>query len=398
MTALVVAGTRPEVIKLAPVVDALKALKGVRTLFCLTGQHRELADDVAQFFGLSVDHRLDVMREDQDLTSLPARIWTEIRPLLREAEPDIVLVQGDTVSCFATSVAAFFENIPVAHIEAGLRTHDLTAPFPEEALRQMVARVASMHFAATASNRANLIAEGIPEAKILVTGNTVVDALYSARGLVSDSNGKQFLKLTQTELTRLESYGRFILVTGHRRENFGVKLADICRALAQCAERHPDVLFVYPMHPNPNVVAPVRQILGTLENVTLLRALNYPDFIYLLSKCYLVVTDSGGIQEEAPALGKPVILTRDGTERQEGVITGQVILAGTSTESIVQAMEELLNSPDRYAQASRAESPYGDGNAAGRIASSIVTFTQSRSNYSSPPPISGSEDSAFESP
>jgi UDP-N-acetylglucosamine 2-epimerase (non-hydrolysing) len=373
MTVLVVAGTRPEVIKLAPVVEACKAEKDLRTLFCLTGQHRELADDVVAFFGLNVDYRLDVMRKDQDLSGVTSRVLSALQPVLQARKPDIVVVQGDTVTCFAASLAAFFQKIPVCHVEAGLRTYDLSAPFPEEALRQMVTRITSLHCAATAANRDNLLAEGISETNVVVTGNTVIDALYRARDLLS-AGGEQFLKLSPAELARIETYGRFVLITGHRRENFGDKLASICQALATCAAQHPDVLFVYPIHPNPNVLTPVRKILGSLDNVMLLGPLNYPDFIYLMNRCHLVVTDSGGIQEEAPALGKPVIVTRHETERQEAVATGQVVLAGTSMSSIGHALEDLLCSPDRYAQMSRAESPYGDGKAAGRISSSIMTF------------------------
>jgi UDP-N-acetylglucosamine 2-epimerase (non-hydrolysing) len=369
---LVVAGTRPEVIKLAPVVDASKAEKDVRTLFCLTGQHRELADDVATFFGLNVDYRLDVMREDQDLSSLTARVLSALQPVLKKEKPDVLVVQGDTITCFAASLAAFFERIPVCHVEAGLRTHDLSAPFPEEALRQMVARITSLHCAATAANRDNLIAEGISETNVIITGNTVIDALYRARDLVLSSSGKQFLKLSPDELTRIEVYSRVVLITGHRRENFGDKLASICQALATCANQHPDVLFIYPVHPNPNVLTRVRNVLENLDNVMLLRPLTYPAFIYVMNLCYLIVTDSGGIQEEAPALGKPVIVTRDETERQEAVATGQVVLAGTSTRSVVRALEELLCSHDRYAQMSRVESPYGDGKAAGRIIHSLL--------------------------
>ncbi len=376
-TVLVVAGTRPEVIKLAPVVHASRANEGLRTVFCLSGQHRELANDVLTFFGLEADYRLDVMREDQNLNSLTSLLMAELRPVFQKERPDIVVVQGDTITCFAAAFAAFLEKIPVCHVEAGLRTYDLAAPFPEEALRQMVTRIASLHCAATPANRKNLLAEGVLAENIVVTGNTVIDALYWARDIITGDDGSTFLQLAEDELTQLDRYGRMVLITGHRRENFGEKLAGICQALAAAAIAHPEVLFIYPVHPNPNVLGPVRKILGGFENVMLLKPLGYADFIYLMNRSYLVVTDSGGVQEEAPALGKPVIVTREETERTEAVETGQVVLAGTSTDSIVNALEELLSSTSRYSQMVRPESPYGDGKAAGRIVEALMSVMQS---------------------
>jgi UDP-N-acetylglucosamine 2-epimerase (non-hydrolysing) len=378
ITVLIVAGTRPEAIKLAPVIVTSRAEKDVRTLFCLTGQHRELADDVIEFFGLNADYRLDVMRDNQDLSGVTSRILDGLQPILLERKPDVVLVQGDTLTCFAASLAAFLEKIPVCHVEAGLRTHDLTAPFPEEALRQMVTRIAAVHFAATSANRDNLLAEGVPAKNIIVTGNTVIDALFWARKRLLNSSEALQSILPENVLAKVESYSRVILITNHRRENFGEKLANICHALAASALRHPDVLFVYPVHPNPNVLRPVRTILANLANVLLLPPLNYPAFVFLMNRCYLVVTDSGGIQEEAPALGKPVLVTREETERKEAVETGQVSLIGTGTESILEAIEEMLCCPERYARMVQNASPYGDGNASGRIVASTIDFVRRR--------------------
>jgi UDP-N-acetylglucosamine 2-epimerase (non-hydrolysing) len=375
---LVIAGTRPETIKLAPIVIESKSRNDIRTSFCLTGQHRELADEVVDFFELQPDYRLDVMRENQDLPGVISRILDGLKPVIQEAKPDVVLVQGDTLTCFAAGLAAFLAKIPVCHVEAGLRTHDIYSPFPEEALRQMVTRIASIHFAATEANRINLLAEKVPEKDIVVTGNTVIDALFWAKKRVladTDSPAKLF---SADIAVKFESYARLVLITGHRRENFGDRFDEICQALAISARNNPDVLFVYPVHPNPNVLRPVREKLGTFSNVLLLPPLNYPAFVYLMNRCYFVITDSGGVQEEAPALGKPVLVTRNETERNEAVETGQVQLIGTSTAGIVEAVHHLLTDPVRYAKMVREHSPYGDGKAASRIVSSTLEYLQER--------------------
>lgn len=350
----------------------------MRTLLCLTGQHRHLANDVLTLFEIEADYCLDVMRDDQDLSNLTSRVLSALQPILHKEQPDVVVVQGDTITCFASAVAAFLEKIPVCHIEAGLRTYDLSAPFPEEALRQMVTRIASLHCAATAANRETLLSEGVSQENIVVTGNTVIDALFWARNIMRDQNRHASMSFLPGELAKIEAYDRIVLVTGHRREHFGNKLASICQALAGCARKHQDVLFVYPVHPNPNVLQPVRDMLGSRENVMLLEPLNYPEFIYLMDRCYLVVTDSGGVQEEAPALGKPVVVTRDKTERAEAVATGQVIVAGTSKESIMSAVDQLLCSAVQYSQMVQAASPYGDGKAAERIINSLRRFAGAR--------------------
>jgi UDP-N-acetylglucosamine 2-epimerase (non-hydrolysing) len=373
---LIMIGTRPECIKLAPVVAAALQSSDVAVRLCLTGQHRQMVDEVLGFFDLQPDYQLDVMRENQDLNGVTSRILTGLRPILLAERPDAVLVQGDTITCFAASLAAFYERIPVCHVEAGLRTYDLSAPFPEEAMRQLVTRIASLHFAATNANRENLLREGVSDKAILVTGNTVIDALLFAQRQVSQDGADPLKSVDSASRSAIESANRLILITGHRRETFGEGLANICRALSSAADLHPDVLFVYPVHPNPVVLSQVRSILSGKQNVLLLPPLDYPAFIYLMKICHFVVTDSGGIQEEAPALGKPVIVTREKTERREAVESGQVFLAGTSEQAIVAAIDGLLTDSLCYSQMSSGKSPYGDGRAATRIIDSTVEFVR----------------------
>lgn len=373
---LVVIGTRPEAIKMVPVIKAGLRSPEVDLRVCLTGQHRELVDDVLRFFEIQPHYRLEVMQKAQDLTGVTARILMGIRPILVEDRPDALLVQGDTVTCFASTLAAFYERIPVCHVEAGLRTYDLSAPFPEEGMRQLVTRLATLHFAATEENADNLLREGVSQDVVAVTGNTVIDALFDARKKVVGMGSDCLNGLAAEAKAAVENAGRTVLITGHRRESFGKGLENICDALVRSADSHPDVLFIYPVHPNPAVLEQVHSRLGNKGNVLLLAPLDYPTFVYLMQSCYLIVTDSGGIQEEAPALGKPVVVTRNKTERQEAVKSGQVVLAGTETDSIIQAIESLLSDEELYRRMSSGGSPYGDGKAAERIISRTLDLVR----------------------
>ena len=361
---MLVFGTRPEAIKMAPLVKALQAdAAHFRTVVCVTGQHREMLDQVLRLFGITPDHDLHVMQPGQDLYDVTARILLRMRTVLQAERPDVVLVHGDTTTSLAAALAAFYQQIPVAHVEAGLRTHQLLSPWPEELNRQLTSRIASCHFAPTPLSRDNLLREGIPAERIFVTGNTVIDALH----LVIRSRG------ISTEASALR---RLVLITGHRRENFGSGLQHICQAIKALAEKYPDVDFLYPVHPNPRVRQAIAQCLGVavdatahnlLPNLRFTEPLDYEGFVRLLARSTLVLTDSGGIQEEAPGLGKPVLVMRTSTERPEAVEAGTVKLVGTDPACIVREVSLLLDDEAAYRRMSRAVNPYGDGHACQRI-------------------------------
>jgi UDP-N-acetylglucosamine 2-epimerase (non-hydrolysing) len=326
-----------------------------------------MLDQVLDFFSIVPDFDLDIMRQNQDLTSVSADILRGMKGVLEREKPDFVLVQGDTVSAFVTALASFYHRVPVGHLEAGLRTYDLDAPFPEEAMRQLVTRLATVHFAPTDKNRETLLAEGVWPNSIFVTGNTVIDALYWTRDRLRAMPPSYFAHHWGSAQSAVESNRRLILVTGHRRENFGDGLRSICVALRRIAQNYPDVEILYPVHRNPNVLGPVTELLNKVDNIHLLEPLDYCSFIYLMNRAYFIITDSGGVQEEAPALGKPVLVTRAVTERQEGVECGVVKLVGTAEASIIQETERLLNSDSYYASFAGRRNPYGNGDAAVQI-------------------------------
>ncbi len=374
MKVMVVFGTRPEAIKMAPLVKALQANSGLQTVVCVTAQHRQMLDQVLRLFEITPEHDLDVMKPGQDLYDITSNILLGLRPVLAAERPDWVLVHGDTTTTLATTLAAYYARIPVAHIEAGLRTGDKYAPFPEEMNRKITGAVADLHFAPTTASEANLLAEGVPAASIHVTGNTVIDALLAVVNKLKTS------ATLQTELAErfrfLDASKRLILVTGHRRENFGEGFQNICHALADVAERHPEVEILYPVHLNPNVRQPVQDILAArgLSNVHLIEPVDYLPFVYLMNRSHLIITDSGGVQEEAPSLGKPVLVMRETTERPEAVAAGTVKLVGTSREAIVRECERLLTDSDAYQAMSRAHNPYGDGKAVARIVHTLTNM------------------------
>ncbi len=371
---LSVFGTRPEAIKMAPLVLALQKSSDFDSQVCVTGQHREMLDQVLTLFEIIPDYDLSLMKPGQDLFDVTAAAIVGMRDVLVEAEPDIVLVHGDTTTCLSAALAAFYQHIPVAHIEAGLRTGDMNAPFPEELNRSVVAKIASQHFAPTESARQNLLDEGIADGAISVTGNTVIDALLMTRdSILKTFSGVCWRKSLGDELYRNleDKTRRTILITAHRRENFGQGFHNICAAIAELAERHSDWDFVYPVHLNPNVRQPVNTLLGKYNNVHLIEPLDYKTFVWLMDKSDLVLTDSGGIQEEAPALAKPVLVMRDVTERMEAVEAGTVRLVGTAVDSIVDELEYVMGSEDAYQRMATANNPYGDGNAVDRILLSL---------------------------
>jgi UDP-N-acetylglucosamine 2-epimerase (non-hydrolysing) len=368
-TALVVFGTRPEAIKMAPLVAALRRDDRIRVKVCVTAQHREMLDQVLSLFQIVPDHDLDLMRDRQSLSEVTSSIILRLEAVLQSVRPDVVLVHGDTTTAMASALAAYYARVPVAHVEAGLRTSNIYAPWPEEMNRRMVGRLAKLHFAPTELARANLMREGIDTADIFVTGNTVIDALLEVVGRLEREPGLEAQALGQS--APIDEERRIILVTGHRRENFGPGFENICCAIATIAQR-PDVSVVYPVHLNPHVREPVHRLLGGVPNVHLIAPLDYLPFTALMRKSYFVLTDSGGIQEEAPALGKPVLVMRENTERPEAVTAGTVRLVGTATETIVDACRELLDDPVVYASMSAASNPYGDGRASARIVDALV--------------------------
>jgi UDP-N-acetylglucosamine 2-epimerase (non-hydrolysing) len=360
-------GTRPEAIKLAPVIRELaRHPKELQPVVLVTAQHRQMLDQVLRVFDITPDYDLDVMRPGQSLADVTVAVLRGVEPVLRRARPDMIMVQGDTTSALAAALAAFYERIPVGHVEAGLRTSDKYSPYPEEMNRRLVSSLADLHFAPTRAARENLLREGVPRGRIHVTGNTVVDALKAMRG----SKAAWHVPV----LDRIAPEQRVILVTAHRRESFGPGFERICRALRMIVERNPEVAVVYPVHLNPNVRKPVRALLGRTPRVYLIEPLEYLPFVRLMERAYLILTDSGGIQEEAPALGKPVLVMRDVTERPEAVAAGTAKLVGTDTDTIVSATERLLRSAAVYRKMARARNPFGDGRASRRIAAGLRRF------------------------
>jgi UDP-N-acetylglucosamine 2-epimerase (non-hydrolysing) len=369
---MLVFGTRPEAIKMAPLYLALKAMPEVfETCLCVTAQHRQMLDQVLHTFGITPDIDLNLMQPGQDLFDVTAAVLLAMRGVLRDHRPDVLLVHGDTSTALAAAMAGFYQNVPVGHVEAGLRTHDLRSPFPEEFNRQVVGKLTRWHFAPTELSRDNLLAEGVPASNVTVTGNTVIDALHwvLARIEADSQRREEIVALLSEHLPFDWHQQRLVLITGHRRENFGDGFLQICAALSELASRYPLVRFVYPVHLNPNVQQPVAAILGALPNVHLIPPLDYEPFVYLLKHSFLVLTDSGGIQEEAPSLGKPVLVMRDVTERPEAIQAGTVRLVGADSNRIVANVAELLESAVAYAAMAKAHNPYGDGCACDRIIS-----------------------------
>ncbi len=379
---MLVFGTRPEAIKMAPLVKEFQARASeFDTIVCVTGQHREMLKQVLELFDIKPDYDLEIMKEGQDLYDVTTRVLLGMREVLKKTKPDVVLVHGDTTTSTAAALAAFYQQIPVGHVEAGLRTHNIYSPWPEEMNRQLTGRMATYHFAPTELSRDNLLAEGIATDRIFITGNTVIDALQQVVTRVkgnADLRNEVSRKLLQFgyDVNRLEAGRRLVLITGHRRENFGEGFLNICRAIQTLSKRFPEVDFVYPMHLNPNVRKPIREIfgdnLGGLGNLFFIEPLEYLQFVTLMDRSSIVLTDSGGIQEEAPGLGKPVLVMRDTTERPEAVKAGTVKLVGTDYNQIVDNVEKLLTDNAAYAEMSRANNPYGDGKACLYIADALT--------------------------
>ena len=380
---MLVFGTRPEAIKMAPLVKAFQARRDqVETIVCVTAQHREMLDQVLEIFDIQPEYDLDIMKPNQDLYDVSAKVLLGMRDVLKEAAPDVVLVHGDTTTSTMAALAAFYQHIPVGHVEAGLRTHNIYSPWPEEMNRQITGRIATYDFAPTPLSRQNLLDEHTPQQRIIVTGNTVIDALYWVVDKIK-SNPELNAELADGirafgyDVNRLEHGKKLVLITGHRRENFGEGFKNICQAIKTLAERFQDVDFVYPMHLNPNVRQPIYQLFGEdlakgKGNLFFINPLEYQSFVYLMEKSHIVLTDSGGIQEEAPGLGKPVLVMRDTTERPEALEAGTVKLVGTDYDAIVDNMSMLLNDADAYHAMSHAVNPYGDGKACARIVDHLI--------------------------
>ncbi|MEW4922376.1 UDP-N-acetylglucosamine 2-epimerase (non-hydrolyzing) [Algibacter sp. 2305UL17-15] len=370
---LIVFGTRPEAIKMAPLVkEFLRNFDEFETKVCITAQHREMLDQVLDFFEIKPDFDLDLMKPNQNLYTLTADIITCLKPVLEEFEPDYVYVHGDTTTTMATSIAAFYSGAKVCHVEAGLRTFNKLSPFPEEMNRSVTGRVTDFHFSPTITSKENLIRENVNAESILVTGNTVIDALQFSTKKVDSSN------FEDQEIERLKTIvdvsKRLILVTGHRRENHGQGFVNICKALKQIAEENKDCQIIYPVHLNPNVQKPVYELLEGINNINLIAPSSYPAFVWLMNKSYLIITDSGGVQEEAPSLGKPVLVMRDTTERPEAVDAGTVVLVGTDSKKIVEETNQLLQSKESYKAMSMLHNPYGDGTACKKIVEFITNL------------------------
>lgn len=378
---MLVFGTRPEAIKMAPLVKEFqKYPRQFETIVCVTGQHRQMLDQVLEIFDIKPDYDLNIMKQGQDLYDVTARVLTGMRDVLKETQPDVVLVHGDTTTSTAAALAAFYQQIPVGHVEAGLRTHNIYSPWPEEMNRQITGRIAEYDFAPTPLSRANLLAEGVAENKITVTGNTVIDALYWVvdkikNAVALDKELADELVKAGYDTSRLDDGKKLVLITGHRRENFGEGFISMCEAIKTLTEKYPEVDFVYPMHLNPNVRKPIHEVFGEnlkgLGNMFFIEPLEYLSFVYLMEKSNIVLTDSGGIQEEAPGLGKPVLVMRDTTERPEALEAGTVKLVGTDYDMIVNEVSLLLDDATHYDKMSKAVNPYGDGKACERIINSI---------------------------
>ncbi len=376
-TILLVFGTRPEAIKMAPLVKEFqKYPEQFKTVVCVTGQHREMLDQVLRLFEITPDHDLNIMKQGQDLYDVTARVLVGMRDVLKEVHPDVVLVHGDTTTSTASALAAFYQQIAVGHVEAGLRTHNVYSPWPEEMNRQITGRIATYNFSPTTLSKSNLLKEGISEETITLTGNTVIDALYMVVDKIKSNAElgnelRGILKNSGYDINRLANGKRLVLITGHRRENFGDGFINMCSALKDLTEKYPDVDFVYPMHLNPNVRKPIHEVFGDnlegLGNMFFIEPLEYLSFVFLMEKSTIVLTDSGGIQEEAPGLGKPVLVMRDTTERPEALEAGTVKLVGTNYDKIVSEVSELLDNKEYYEIMSKAINPYGDGHASERI-------------------------------
>ena len=364
---LIIFGTRPEAIKMAPVVIALKEI-GIETAICLTAQHRGMLDQVMDFFQLKADFDLNLMKPNQTLNGLASTILSSLDAVLDDYKPNLVLVHGDTTTSSMSALAAFHKGVPVGHVEAGLRTYNKKSPFPEEMNRQLTGRIADYHFAPTINASQNLLNEGIPQSMIIITGNTVIDALFKGLAIIDSGHSSNDLVKVRA---LYNSDKKLILITGHRRENFGQGFEDLCNAIKTLSQNHSDVDFIYPVHLNPNVQEPVNRILKDCNNVHLIAPIDYPAFIYLMKHSYFILTDSGGVQEEAPSLGKPVLVMRNTTERPEGIEAGTVKLTGTESLAIVKYCELLLNDTAFYSSMTSTANPYGDGTAAKKIAQFI---------------------------
>lgn len=361
---LIIFGTRPEAIKMAPLVKAFQKEKtSFETKVCVTAQHRQMLDQVLDFFDIQPDFDLDLMKPNQNLYTITADIIVGLKSVLDDFKPDFVFVHGDTTTTMAASIAGFYSGAKVCHIEAGLRTFDKYSPFPEEINRQVTGRIADLHFAPTETSKENLLKENISEKNILITGNTVIDALLESANRVETIEDEEIKQLKSL----VDSSKKLILVTGHRRENHGEGFINICKALKEIAVNNADVQLIYPVHLNPNVQKPVYEILSDVENIHLIEPLSYPAFVWLMKYSYLIITDSGGVQEEAPSLGKPVLVMRDTTERPEAVAAGTVVLVGTDTQKIINECEELLKNTEKYQKMSALHNPYGDGKACERV-------------------------------
>jgi UDP-N-acetylglucosamine 2-epimerase (non-hydrolysing) len=374
---MLVFGTRPEAIKMASLVHALKAEpKQFELKVCVTSQHRQMLDQVMKVFNINPDFDLNLMKQNQNLSNLTSLILNQMQKIFIKYRPDAVLVHGDTTTTLATSIAAFYESIPVGHVEAGLRTYNLTAPFPEEFNRQITGKIAKWHFAPTALSQKNLLSEGFDKSSIIITGNTVIDALYwILKRIKKDKNHQKNLEnILNSYLSFNFKKKDFVLITAHRRENFGDSIFQICTAIKTLAKKYTKIHFVYPVHPNPNVSKPVTKILRGFANIHLIKPLEYELFVYLLKYSYLVLTDSGGIQEEAPSLGKPVLVMRDTTERPEAVNAGTVEMVGSNYQKIIHSVSRLLDDKKYYQKMSHAYNPYGDGLAASRIVDVLRTI------------------------
>lgn len=379
---MLVFGTRPEAIKMAPLVKEFqKQPKRVETVVCVTGQHREMLDQVLKIFDIKPDYDLNIMKQGQDLYDVTARVLTGMRDVLKEVKPDVVLVHGDTTTSTAAALAAFYQQIPVGHVEAGLRTHNIYSPWPEEMNRLLTGRLATYHFSPTPLSRNNLIKESVDDRNIIITGNTVIDALYWVVDKIKnnkelDNELEDILSKAGYDVNRLNNGKKLVLITGHRRENFGDGFINMCTAIKDLTVKYPDLDFVYPMHLNPNVRKPIHEVFGEnlsgLKNMFFIEPLEYLSFVYLMEKSSIVLTDSGGIQEEAPGLGKPVLVMRDTTERPEALDAGTVKLVSTDYNKIVNEVSSLIDDKAAYEKMSKAVNPYGDGLACGRIVNALL--------------------------